>query len=282
MCCWMCTVLCFFLFFSFFDFCHLREKKREELNLVWEKNNGARTKRLTTMNCCVHAKNTHDNYYVFGACKTASSLPLECSISFPLVCDSRETFYADFLSGCEASWNIPSLFFFIFILVILDFWFDLFILLSRMLFYLSSSVYRIFFHQTMRSFCVDTSHDSSNRMQFMLMRFAFLFRKGRNKKDKTDGSGDGGGGAGTPTSGTVGIAGDECSSKLYLRHANMQRFVKNHHLRQIIPLPPEIDLNEWLASQCTSFHEVFFENFQKQSCRICFASFFRKNAHVSP
>ena len=125
----------------------------------------------------------------------------------------------------------------------------------------------------MRSSCVDTSHDSSNRMQFMLMRFAFVFRKGRNKKDKTDGSGDGGGGAGTPTSGTVGIAGDECS-KLYLRHANMQRFVKNHHLRQIIPLPPEIDLNEWLASQCTSFQNVFLSKLKRMLLSVVLYSLF--------
>ncbi|OQV18111.1 putative MOB kinase activator-like 2 [Hypsibius exemplaris] len=71
--------------------------------------------------------------------------------------------------------------------------------------------------------------------------FDWFTGKGKKKTDKTDGGAGAGDGA-TPA------AGDECH-KLYLNHACMQRFVKNNHLRQIIPLPPEIDLNEWLASQ---------------------------------
>lgn len=106
--------------------------------------------------------------------------------------------------------------------------------------------------------CVD--NESGVRF-FMRLALAFINRKGR-KKDKTDGgSGDGaatpttaggpgGGGGGTATT-TMTTTGEDCS-KLYLHHVHLQRFVKNHHLRQIIPLPPEIDLNEWLASQSKS------------------------------
>ena len=62
-----------------------------------------------------------------------------------------------------------------------------------------------------------------------------VFRKGK-KKEKNDGSGDT---TSTPT--------DE-NAKLYLNPVFAQCSIKNSQLRQIIPLPAEINLQEWLAS----------------------------------
>ncbi|GAU98345.1 hypothetical protein RvY_09503 [Ramazzottius varieornatus] len=69
--------------------------------------------------------------------------------------------------------------------------------------------------------------------------FDWFTGKGK-KKDRSDGSGDG-------------LPSEDSSSKLYLNHMYLHRLLKNNHLRQIIPLPSQVDLNEWLATHIIPF-----------------------------
>ncbi|XP_055331131.1 MOB kinase activator 2-like [Paramacrobiotus metropolitanus] len=87
-----------------------------------------------------------------------------------------------------------------------------------------------------------TSRPFSERFGFGYFRdtLDWFTGKGR-KKEKNDGSGDA---TSTPT---------DDSTKLYLNRSLMQRFIQTSQLRQIICLPSEIELSEWLASQIIPF-----------------------------
>ncbi len=111
------------------------------------------------------------------------------------------------------------------------------------------------------------------------MVFVFVFFRKARRKEKTDVAGGGGAGLslsglagsvslpGGPASlfggvssllgaqGATGQYGDPADHKLYLESTVLERKVPEADLRQLIELPPGLDLNEWLAS-----HSNFYLN----------------------
>ena len=74
------------------------------------------------------------------------------------------------------------------------------------------------------------------------------------------GNGHGGLGSSAPGQLVMGPYGGDAEHKLYLESTVLERKIPEADLRQLVDLPPGLDLNEWLASHSKSLHSIPFHS----------------------